>query len=115
MCYNLQEWRCIMFRARQELNPNYFLYYVVTDENGDQLATGGLNRSYTVVKESGAYPYTDVVLRATVNRIMDGPFDIISADRSFGFDLKPFGFTETKSGYTANREDLRLPHCCDEK
>ena len=101
-----------MFQARLELNPEYYLYYVV-EEGGKDVAAGGLTKQFVIKNEYGNYQ--ELILRATINLIMDGPFDDVYADGSFGFDLTPYGFTPCGELYKSHKNLLRLPHFCGGK
>lgn len=116
-----------MLKAALQLHPDYYLYYVAKEE-GVTVACGGIDKGMTFRYEKAdpmAMPesirkkwekenakYAELILRATVALVYDGPFDKVFADESFGFDLTPYGFTKTETGYEGERENLRLPHFC---
>ena len=100
-----------MLKASLELNDGYFLYYVVT-LGGERIATGGLNRDYTFTLESGTGVYRELLLRATINLVMDGPFTTVYARDEFGVSLADFGFVKKGDLWQAQKEELKLPHFC---
>ena len=116
-----------MLKAALELNPAYYLYYVAKEE-GYTVASGGLGKDMTFRYEKAdpaGFPeeirkkwqsehpkYAELILRATIALVFDGPFDKVYADDSFGLDLTPYGFRKTPTGYETEREKLDLPHFC---
>ena len=100
-----------MLKASLVLNPAYFLYYVVP-VGEEVVATGGLDRNYTFTLESGTGVYRELLLRATINLVMDGPFTTLFAKDEFGLDLSTFGFARKGEVWQAEKEELKLPHYC---
>ncbi|MBE7090970.1 MAG: hypothetical protein E7363_03535 [Clostridiales bacterium] len=100
-----------MLKATLHLNPDYFLYYVVT-VGEEVVASGGLDRTYTFTLEKGTGIYRELLLRATINLVMDGPFTTVFAKDEFGVPLSIFGFTQKDGVWQAEKEELKLPHFC---
>ena len=81
-------------------------------KDGEQTYFGGVTARGERFCEKGV-PYPEMMLRALVNRCMDGRISVLYAKDEWGVDLTRFGFVSEGEIYSCPRERLCLPHDCE--
>ena len=98
------------------LSVRFFLKegYPVSCElkDGENVFFGGVTAQGEFFCEKGV-PYPEMMLRALVNKCMDGRIPVLFARDEWGVDLARFGFEWEGERYACPRERLRLPHDCE--